>query len=1082
MTAQGVPESLLPEVLAGRYRVGRELGRGGMARSLSPGRLVAVAALLLIGARPAWPQGTTIAGRVTDDRGEPIAGATVALLGTSLIAATTREGRYTLQVGGDRLTGREVTLQARAIGRRPSSVTFVLTPGPHLRDFQLVPDPFRLEEIVVSGVLQETEQRKLALSVSTVSEAQLQEVPSQDPFTALIGKAPGVVVTSAAGGAPGAPAYIRLRSATSITPTSQTQQPLIIVDGLLTREGIADLNVLDIDRVEVVKGPAGASLYGSDAAAGVVQIFTRRGRNAPEGKTLITLRAEVGQTSPIRLLERNQSHHCANYDPAGDFARNQDGTVDCDVKADGYMDLPYPALAPWRNQQENFMGSRGVVTTYLSLARNQGGTNLFGSWDRTGNNGLIDVPGLELKGLVRNNLRLNLDQVVSDRLDVSVGGFFAQSDNQIPETAGGIWEELQVVPPDVDLLAPNSNGQPYQVDAGRYSAMPINFAPNPLYSMSVRDVTSDRSRFQANARARWRPWPWLLAEGAYAYDRLDEDYREITPRGTLTPGLESSTGTIAVVNMAYRSSNKSANLRGSHRVGDLAGSLTLAALMESSDRQTETSTGANFTSSGSPTLGNTDPTQQRTYHVAETIRATNFSGGIQLDYKDRYLLDALVRTDATSLFGEDARRRTFYRASGAWRVNRDFPIRGVDELRVRASVGTAGLRPPFEAQYETFTLNAGVIQPDILGNRDLRPAYSTEWELGFNLDLASRLSVEYSYARKTTRDQVLLAPISSASGFSAQWQNAGTLEGYSHEAAVQVLLLNNRHWSWGLGLTFDRSGSTITELAVPAFTGAAGFLRYEVGVPYGAIHAARFVKSCAELRQNPANSSADCNFYEVNSDGYLIQKGTQGTTKESPIRFVDEAGQRNFVVDPTPDFILGFRTTVTWKGVSLYGLLDWRRGGYIADQARIRDILDGTFTGAFFDQRGKPDGFKKTPQYYEAINNVAAEPNDWTLVDGSYARLRELSVSWTLTQRDLARLGGARWLSGVRVAVIGRNLLTFTKFPGWDPETGFPGAFMAYGVAARRGGPGFGDPTTARVAQPTYPSFRTVSAVLEVSF
>ena len=1066
--------------------MGHPKGTGGHVPRALPSfsleHLITVAGLLLVGARPAWPQEPTIAGRVTDDRGEPVAGATVALLGTSLIAASNRDGRYSLQVAADRLRGREITLQARAIGRRPSSVTFVLTPGPHVRDFQLLPDPFKLEEIVVSGVLHETEQRKLALSVSTVSEAQLQEVPSQDPFTALIGKAPGVIVSSAAGGAPGAPAYIRLRSATSITPGSQTQQPLIIVDGLLTREGIADFNVLDIDRIEVVKGPAGASLYGSDAASGVVQIFTRRGRNAPEGKTLITLRAEVGQTGPIKYRERNRSHLCKNYDPAGDFVRNQDGTVDCEVKADGYMDLPYPPLAPWRNQQENFMGNRSVVTTTLSLARNQGGTNLYGSWDRTGNNGLIEVPGLELKGLVRNNLRLNLDQVVSDRLDVSVGGFYAQSDNQIPETAAGIWEELQVVPPDVDLLAPNSNGQPYRVDAYKYSAMPPFPMSNPLYSVSVRDVTSGRSRFQGNARGRWRPKSWLLTEGAYAYDRLNEDYQEITPRGTLTPSGESSPGTIAIVNMAYRSYNASANIRASHRVGDLTGSATLAALMESSDRTTVTSTGSNFVSSGAPTLGNTDPTQQRTDQIAESIRATNFSGGLQLDYKDRYLLDALVRTDATSLFGEDARRRTFYRASAAWRVNRDFPIHGVDELRVRASVGTAGLRPPFEAQYETYAVIAGLIQPGILGNRELRPAYSTEWELGFNLDLWSRMSVEYSYARKTTRDQILLTPSPSASGFSEQWRNAGTLEGYSHEAAVQALVLNSRNWSWGLGLTFDRSGSTITELAVPAFTGAAGFLRYEVGVPYGAIHAARFVKSCAELRENPANTSADCNDYEVNSDGFLIRKGTQGTTQERPIRFVDAAGQTNFVVDPAPDFILGFRSTVTWKGLTLYGLLDWRRGGRIADQARNRDIIDGSYTGAFFDQRGKADALKKTPQYYEGINTVAGEPNDWTLVDGSYARLRELSMSWTLTQRDLLRLGGARWLSGVRVAVIGRNLFTFTKFPGWDPETNLPGAFSAYGVAARRGGPTFGDPTTVRVSQPTYPSYRTVSAVLEVSF
>jgi hypothetical protein len=186
-------------------------------------------------------------------------------------------------------------------------------------------------------------------------------------------------------------------------------------------------------------------------------------------------------------------------------------------------------------------------------------------------------------------------------------------------------------------------------------------------------------------------------------------------------------------------------------------------------------------------------------------------------------------------------------------------------------------------------------------------------------------------------------------------------------------------------------------------------------------------------------------------------------------------------VDPAPDFIFGLQTTVTWKGGTFYGLLDWRQGGRILDNLRARDLFSGTYTGVYFDQRGKPDNLKKATEYYEAFGVLGGAANDWNLLDGSYARLREVSLSWTFTRRDLARIGASRWVSGARIALIGRNLFTLTKVDGWDPESNLAGAFAAYGLAPTRGIPPTGDPTGARMVA-GYPGFRTLSAVLELSF
>ena len=127
------------------------------------------------------------------------------------------------------------------------------------------------------------------------------------------------------------------------------------------------------------------------------------------------------------------------------------------------------------------------------------------------------------------------------------------------------------------------------------------------------------------------------------------------------------------------------------------------------------------------------------------------------------------------------------------------PIFGAAGMTMTLAVCPPGQGPGLHAHrctYETFTVLSGVVQPDILGNRNLRPAYSTEWDVGFNLDVLSRFSLEYSYARKTTRDQILLAPVNSISGYRAQWKNAGTLAGRSHEVSLQALLVDTRAWHW----------------------------------------------------------------------------------------------------------------------------------------------------------------------------------------------------------------------------------------------------------------------------------------------
>ncbi len=241
----------------------------------------------------------SITGRVTSERGDPMVGARISIDNTNFGTTTGTNGAYSLVISGDHAKGQTAILRVRALGYKPAQLNVTLSGGNQEHNFTLANDPLHLDELVVTGVSEATSTKKLTFSVGKVSDEQLNVAPAVSALGALQGKVAGVSIVSANGNPGGAP-QIQLRGATSITGTSD---PLIIVDGTITRYSLADIASEDIERVEVIKGAAAASLYGSDAANGVIQIFTKRGANLADGKIQVTTRFEGGQSSvpgPIR--------------------------------------------------------------------------------------------------------------------------------------------------------------------------------------------------------------------------------------------------------------------------------------------------------------------------------------------------------------------------------------------------------------------------------------------------------------------------------------------------------------------------------------------------------------------------------------------------------------------------------------------------------------------------------------------------------------------------------------------------------------------------------------------------------------
>ncbi len=1023
---------------------------------------------LLAAAAPAQAQGI-VSGRVTGEGGEPLGGANVFIQDMNIGAATTTAGLYTINVPADRANGQTVTLIARFIGYSPVRRQVTLTSGPQTQDFTLRRDPIQLNEVVVTGTADATETKKLGFAVGVVSEAQLKEVPATSALGGLNGKVAGAHVQSPAG-APGQAPSIKLRSATSLTGT---QEPLIIIDGTITRATLADINSEDIERIEVIKGAAASSLYGSDAANGVVQIFTKRGANNAEGDLAITARNEYGRSSlPNRIP--TSAAHAYQVDANGDYLRtdcsNPDKTLCPRIpEADGIADNGYQVV---NDHQDAALQTGEFYTNYVSMGKRAGNTNWNASFQNTRQEGII----FGLDGYTRRNFRLNVDQVINDKFDLSFGGFYGASNNdEVTQGPGSPFFSLTFVEPDVDLLADNPDGSPFRA---RIPDRVAN-AANPLYSLANISLDTDRQRYSGNVKGRYRLFDWLSAEGNFNYDAETETFTQTTPFGFLDPLGSSTDGNLFRQQLNGRSYNTGATLTSTYTFGAVRNTTKAAYVFEDQTGDLFSLNASKFTVTRVPEFTAVDPANLTPVSRSTTIRNRNSFLITTFDIKDRYIVDGLIRRDESSLFGPAERGANYYRVSGAYRLTEDFKIPGVQEFRLRASRGTAGLRPPFNAQYETFAIEGGSPVKVNLGNNELKPAHSTENEVGFNLEFLDRFSAEYTYSKKRTTDQILLVPLSAATGYQFQFQNNGTLEGNTHEMALGAVIANKKDFFWRLNVTADRTRQNITELNTapflvgPFYQGSdevTQIFRIAEGQKFGVMFGSRTVRSLDQLYEDPAKRALSGagqawspDSVLINEEGFVVRRSTFQTINERPIRFVNADGESIVEIgDVNPDFNASFASNITFRNFSVSGIVDWVHGGNIYNGTRQWPFFENR--DRIYDQRGKPEEEKKPQQYYNFFYN-SIDPIDFFVEDGSYVKLKEVAVNYTLPATFLQRVRlGA--LEGAKIGVIGRNLFTATDYSGYDPE-----------VAGLDG-----DPYSYRFDGFSYPNFRTFTFVVELGF
>lgn len=1053
-----------------------------------------------------------VSGSVTDaGTGDKLVGANVLVEGTEAGTSTDMDGNYSLTVPAG-LSSAKIT--ARYIGYRQVTVT-VTASGTN--DFALEEDVLKMDAVMVTGVAGALTKTKTTFSIDKIDSEMLEQAPATTVESMVRGKSAGVKVVKATG-EPGYAASVQLRGATSINASGRSQSPLYIVDGIIIDPSVSgspmgDINPDDVESIEIIKGASGASEYGARAANGVIAIRTKRGSEVGLGQTRFNFKTEYGYNQLNGSIGTNGSHHYEMdsatqyfidsatgepYDPRDATKTPKPKTLNDDFGTAGiyFSDqsfvwnatgdptvgspsrLPDNGGRPGFDHTKRFYADGNYTRNNFSMQRNADNFNVYVGVSNMGEDGVF---GNFIDGFERNTFRLNAD--VDLPYDIKLGFSSLLSKSVKQEVNAASFFDITFFPWDVDILAKDENGEYYI----RPSPKNVTEA-NPVYQIDMNDRHSTRNRSLLGTTLSWSMTPNLRLGGSLSVDKSNRLWRNYFPKGykTADPSIALNDGNLTKSTTDEESINGNLGLTYATALGDMDLIAKGTYTYESYEYGWHSGNAYKLAVGDVPQLGT--GSEKSVSSTDQVVNADAFSVGAQVDYLDRYIVDVNFRQDRSSLFGTENRVNNYNRLSFAVRLSEHGfwdPMRGVlNEFKLRFSNGTSGNRPAFSQQYETWSVAAGNISKGALGNKKLKPETVTETEMGIDFSVMDKVLVEVTQAKTVAKDQLLQVPLAGFYGYGSQWQNAGTLTSDVFEISVNASILNTRDMSLSLGFNYDTYDQQITDFNMPAYLTSNGqdVFYMKNNTQYGSFWGTVWSTDASQL---PSGAQDKASEFQVNDDGYLVWVGSgnswqDGITKKlwgtstsiggatyhwgRPIQYKDETGNALHQMGTSvPDFSYSFNGNFRFQGLSVFALFDGQSGGHIYNHTRqwaARD--DGSSDN---DQYGKSDATKKPTVYYRDFYHVNA-PNSWYVEDGTFLKLRELAVKYDLASLvDLRGVG----INGLKLGIVGRNLITWTDYKGYDPEVG------------RTGGQ-TGSAVNARVDSYTYPNYRTFSFTLDMDF
>ena len=902
-------------------------------------------------------------GKITDASGNPVAGASIVISQTRQGTSTDADGRFKLAVPSKALlivsyTGfKTITLRADDIAGE-----IVV---------KLQEDVTHLDEIVVTGLATSVKRRNLANAVATISARELNGVaPAQTLDAALEGKISGAYI-NANSGAPGGGISVKLRGVTSVYGNTQ---PLYVVDGVyvdnsITSSGlnvvtsalangsptsnqdnpssrIADLRAEDIENIEILKGASAAAIYGSKAAAGVVIITTRRGR---EGKTNITVSQDLGFIKVRKLLGVRQftAARAASLssDSATSAALSQQFT---DAQSKGQI---------YDYEKEVFGNTGFARNTVLSISGGNGRTGFYFSAAQKDEGGIVKYTGYR-----NSSLRLNVDHRITDNIKIGI------STNYINSSAdrGLTGNDNAGVSLGIALSSTPSFAQLHPDATGNYPNNPFA-ASNPLQTVALMRNNESVNRLVTGINV-----DAVLQKGGKSLTRL------IARGGIDFYNLE--TNALFPSNLQFQAVNKGTSIVGLTRnlntnyIFSLVNTLTPSenlTLTTSAGLTGETGDYNNLLDVATQVIAGQSNVNQAGALNAVQLKNKFQNQGIFLQEEanihDALTLTGGVRFDRSSNNGDVAKYYVYPKAGISWNLTKMNLVKGnfFEDIKLRAAYGQANNVPAYGSKFTAFSISnitgfPGLIVNPQEGQSAIKPERQEEFEAGIDFSVwKGRLGFVLTYYNKNINDFLMLGSLPSSSGFTSEWVNAGNLRNRGVELGLNARPVQTRVITWNCSVNFWLNRSLVTRLTIPSVP--QGSFGYVLGT-------------------------------------YQIQQGKSATQ----ILGLNGAGVGR-LGDAEPTFQMNTYNEITfYHKLSLRFLLHWKKGGQNVNLTNLENDFGGTSADwdRVTNKLGVPDGLYR-------IMQVGSDAREFVQTS-SYLRLREIGLYYTVSKLPVAFVKGMR--------------------------------------------------------------------------
>ena len=925
--------------------------------------------------------------------GTPLNGVQVGVVGVPRGTITDENGRFHVA----NLQGDSVTLRAKLIGYKPSDVRVAV--GSSGIRIALDVAALQLDEIVVTGTPGATQQRAIGNAVSSVSaETVTEKAPIANVDELLQGRVPGLTLMPGAGTA-GTASNIRIRGAGSLNAGTR---PVFYIDGVRITSGtqtgysvsgqstsaLDAINPDDIESIEVIKGPAAATLYGADAAAGVIQIITKKGKRGEQG---LQWSAKVERGRSDWALEIPTNYALCTPDRIADSK-----WVGC-----AGMDPNAPASErvisqnPLRDDPAALRD--GADAAYTLSARGGGERYSF----------FLSGQREEQEGVFYNNYfkrtsgRGNFAVSPRDNLDMTMSFGYTRSDTRLPlndNASNGMLRNAMRGTPGLE--------GPFAVGWRGLSPAEVN----------MYDNRTAGERFVLGLTTNYQPWSWFknrLTLGLDMNSRYATVFYPIDRTGKEPYGATNATGSIS--QLRPESHNWTLDYAGTFTkdiTSDVVSDLSVGMQVNAYRFHSIEATGEGLLSSDVRLVGSAAVTKGD--EDVEEQNSAGFYVQEQIGWANRRFITGAIRVDDNSAFGSDFSVVVYPKVSGSWVISEEsfFHVPMVEQLRLRAAFGQAGNSPePFSADrtYEAVAVlqHDGTVVPalrsDEFGNSDLKAETGQEFEVGFDASLYSdRLGLGFTYYNKRTNDALISVPVPPSSGFGGnQLQNVGTISNSGVEVNINATPIENSALTWDVNLAASTNHNKLISFgsrSEPIIFGSFDDVQmHREGYPLAGYWG-------HEAKRNP--------------DGSLLLDDQDRVVLEDTLRYLGPS---------TPTREIGLANTFTlFRNWRVYVFLDHRGGNYMWNAG---DYI-----------RNKND------QNAWAVVNPDADPNDVLyresgttmpfITKADFTKLREISLTYTLPTSLVSRFG----MKGLSVTAAGRNLAIWTKYSGADPELNFSGA------------------------------------------